>query len=164
MLAGSGGWQVFWRGLDLMPTEFVGFSAAADATRVSILLGLFKLCLLLIDLGGDLFYLEVFDAVAAIALLLYVGCYQLSFGPIGWLMISEIFPVGFRGQGPSIGVLNSAANALITFAFSPLKALPGDGILFYVFGAIAVASLAFIFLIVPETKGLSLEEIEEKCL
>lgn len=47
---------------------------------------------------------------------------QLSFGPIGWLMISEIFPLRLRGRGLSIAVLvNFAANALVTFAFSPLK-------------------------------------------
>lgn len=49
---------------------------------------------------------------------------QLSFGPIGWLMISEIFPLRLRGRGLSIAVLvNFAANALVTFAFSPLKVL-----------------------------------------
>jgi len=42
--------------------------------------------------------------------------------------------------------------------------LLGAGILFYIFCVIAVASLAFIYLIVPETKGLTLEEIEAKCL
>lgn len=46
---------------------------------------------------------------------------QLSFGPIGWLMISEIFPLRLRGRGLSIAVLvNFGANALVTFAFSPL--------------------------------------------
>jgi len=49
---------------------------------------------------------------------------QLSFGPIGWLMISEIFPLRLRGRGLSIAVLvNFGANALVTFAFSPLKVL-----------------------------------------
>jgi len=42
--------------------------------------------------------------------------------------------------------------------------LLGAGILFYIFCVIAVASLAFIYLVVPETKGLTLEEIEAKCL
>jgi len=47
---------------------------------------------------------------------------QLSFGPIGWLMISEIFPLKLRGRGLSLAVLvNFGANALVTFAFSPLK-------------------------------------------
>ncbi|TQD80610.1 hypothetical protein C1H46_033862 [Malus baccata] len=171
--------------------QSAGFSEASDATRVSILLGAFKLIMtgaavLLVDrlgrrpllLGGvtgmviSLFllgsYYLFFDnapVAAVVALLLYVGCYQISFGPIGWLMISEIFPLRLRGRGLSIAVLVSfAANALVTFAFSPLEALLGAGILFYGFGAIAVASLVFIFFIVPETKGLTLEEIEAKCL
>lgn len=47
---------------------------------------------------------------------------QLSFGPIGWLMISEIFPLRLRGRALGIAVLiNFGANALVTFAFSPLK-------------------------------------------
>ncbi|XP_059667391.1 D-xylose-proton symporter-like 2 [Cornus florida] len=171
--------------------QSAGFSAASDATRVSILLGLLKLIMtgtavLVVDrlgrrpllLGGvsgmvvSLFllgsyytYLDDVPVVAVVALLLYVGCYQLSFGPIGWLMISEIFPLRLRGRGLSIAVLvNFGANALVTFAFSPLKELLGAGILFFIFGGIAVLSLVFIFFIVPETKGLSLEEIEAKCL
>uniref|UniRef100_A0A5B7B7R2 Putative D-xylose-proton symporter-like 2 n=1 Tax=Davidia involucrata TaxID=16924 RepID=A0A5B7B7R2_DAVIN len=171
--------------------ESAGFSAASDATRVSVLLGLLKLIMtgvavLVVDklgrrpllLGGvsgiviSLFllgsyytYLDDAPVVAVVALLLYVGCYQLSFGPIGWLMISEIFPLRLRGRGLSIAVLiNFGANALVTFAFSPLKALLGAGILFFIFGLIAILSLLFIFFIVPETKGLSLEEIEAKIL
>jgi hypothetical protein len=47
---------------------------------------------------------------------------QLSFGPIGWLMISEVFPLRLRGRGLSVAVLvNFASNALVTFAFSPLE-------------------------------------------
>lgn len=168
-----------------------GFSAASDATRVSILLGLLKLIMtgiavVVIDrlgrrpllLGGvtgitvSLFLLSSYYLVldnapvlAVAALLLYVGCYQLSFGPIGWLMISEIFPLRQRGRGLSIAVLvNFAANALVTFAFSPLEALVGTWVLFAGFGVIGVLSLVFIFLLVPETKGLTLEEIEAKLL
>lgn len=49
---------------------------------------------------------------------------QLSFGPIGWLMISEIFPLRLRGRGLSIAVLvNFASNALVTFSFSPLTVI-----------------------------------------
>ncbi|KAL5837037.1 hypothetical protein ACOSQ3_014206 [Xanthoceras sorbifolium] len=171
--------------------QSAGFSAASDATRVSILLGLLKLIMtgiavLVVDrlgrrplllggvsgmvislflLGSYYMFLDNAPAAAVVALLLYVGCYQLSFGPIGWLMISEIFPLRLRGRGLSIAVLvNFGANAIVTFAFSPLKALLGAGLLFYAFGVIAVISLAFIFFVVPETKGLTLEEIEAKCL
>ncbi|XP_048632193.1 D-xylose-proton symporter-like 1 [Brassica napus] len=171
--------------------QTAGFSAATDATRISILLGLLKLvmtgvAIIVIDklgrrpllLGGVsgmvlslfllgsyyIFYNNV-PAVAVAALLLYVGCYQLSFGPISWLMMSEIFPLKLRGRGISIAVLvNFGTNALVTFAFSPMKELLGAGVLFCGFGAICVLSLFFIYFIVPETKGLTLEEIEAKCL
>ncbi|CAN6922543.1 hypothetical protein Bca4012_091633 [Brassica carinata] len=171
--------------------QTAGFSAATDATRISILLGLLKLVMtgaavIVIDklgrrpllfggvsgmvislflLGSYYIFYNTVPAVAVVALLLYVGCYQLSFGPIGWLMISEIFPLKLRGRGISIAVLvNFGTNALVTFAFSPLKELFGAGVLFFGFGVICVLSLFFIYFIVPETKGLTLEEIEAKCL
>ena len=49
---------------------------------------------------------------------------QISFGPISWLMVSEIFPLRTRGKGISLAVLtNFGSNAIVTFAFSPLKVL-----------------------------------------
>lgn len=62
-------------------------------------------------------YIHFFDVSNSIRYLL-----QLSFGPIGWLMISEIFPLRLRGRGMSISVfINFATNALVTFAFSPIE-------------------------------------------
>ncbi|KAG9144454.1 hypothetical protein Leryth_014497 [Lithospermum erythrorhizon] len=171
--------------------QTAGFSAAADATRVSVIIGVFKflmtgIAVLKVDdlgrrpllIGGvagiavsllllSAYYkfLQGFPLVAVAALLVYVGCYQISFGPISWLMVSEIFPLRTRGKGISLAVLtNFGSNAIVTFAFSPLKEFLGAENLFLLFGAIALLSLAFVVLIVPETKGLSLEEIESKIL
>ncbi|KAF8757349.1 hypothetical protein HU200_010864 [Digitaria exilis] len=171
--------------------QTAGFSAASDAARVSVLIGLFKLLmtgvavfkvddvgrrpLLIGGVGGialSLFLLAAyykilnnFPFVAVGALLLYVGAYQVSFGPISWLMVSEIFPLRTRGRGISLAVLtNFGSNALVTFAFSPLQEFLGPENIFFLFGAIAVLSLVFVILNVPETKGLSLEEIESKIL
>lgn len=48
--------------------------------------------------------------------------FQISFGPISWLMVSEVFPLRTRGKGISLAVLtNFGSNAIVTFAFSPLK-------------------------------------------
>nr|GMC60864.1 D-xylose-proton symporter-like 2 [Ipomoea batatas]GME11726.1 D-xylose-proton symporter-like 2 [Ipomoea batatas] len=168
-----------------------GFAAAADATRASIFLGLLKLIMtgvavVVVDrlgrrplllggvsgiavalflLGSYYTFLGNVPPVAVIALLLYVGCYQLSFGPIGWLMISEIFPLRVRGRGLSIAVLvNFGTNALVTFAFSPMEELVGAGNVFFIFGVIAIVAVIFVFFIIPETKGLTLEEIEAKYL
>lgn len=171
--------------------QSAGFSAAADATRVSVVIGIFKLLMtgvavLKVDdlgrrpllIGGvsgialSLFLLSAyykflggFSLVAVASLLLYVGCYQISFGPISWLMVSEIFPLRTRGRGISLAVLtNFGSNAIVTFAFSPLQELLGGDNLFLLFGAIALVSLVFVVTVVPETKGLSLEEIESKIL
>ncbi|KAK4440899.1 D-xylose-proton symporter-like 3, chloroplastic [Sesamum alatum] len=171
--------------------QSAGFSAAADATKLSVVVGVFKLLmtgvavlkvddlgrrpLLIGGVGGLAFsllllsayykFLGGFPFVAVAALLLYVGCYQISFGPISWLMVSEIFPLRTRGKGISLAVLtNFGSNAIVTFAFSPLKELLGAENLFLLFGAIAVLSLVFVVTSVPETKGLSLEEIESKIL
>ncbi|CAK9327004.1 unnamed protein product [Citrullus colocynthis] len=168
-----------------------GFTAASDATRVSVVIGVFKLlmtwvavlkvddlgrrplliggvsgiALSLLLLSAYYKFLGGFPIVAVVALLLYVGCYQISFGPISWLMVSEIFPLRTRGKGISLAVLtNFGSNAIVTFAFSPLKELLGAENLFLLFGAIALLSLLFVALQVPETKGLSLEEIESKIL
>ncbi|XP_034687846.1 D-xylose-proton symporter-like 3, chloroplastic [Vitis riparia] len=171
--------------------QTAGFSAASDAARVSVLIGFFKLLmtgiavlkvddigrrpLLIGGVGGlalsllllSAYYkfLGGFPVVAVAALLLYVGCYQISFGPISWLMVSEIFPLRTRGRGISLAVLtNFGSNAIVTFAFSPLEELLGAENLFLLFGIIALLSLLFVIVYVPETKGLSLEEIESKIL
>jgi len=115
---------------------------------------------------------------------------KISFGPISWLMVSEIFPLRTRGKGISLAVLtNFGSNAIVTFAFSPLKVrtcspanvnstvtcvrfvmvsvlqeLLGAENLFLLFGVIALLSLVFVVTSVPETKGLTLEEIESKIL
>lgn len=169
--------------------QSAGFAAAADATGVSVILGAFKVVMTLfavwkVDklgrrpllIGGvsglvlSLFLLALYyafaqgvSALAVVSLLLYVGSYQVSFGPISWLMLSEIFPLRTRGQALSIAVLvNFGANAIVTFAFSPLQEAIGTAATFTMFGIIGIIALTFIIFQVPETKGLSLEEIEAK--
>ncbi|KAG9454585.1 hypothetical protein H6P81_007489 [Aristolochia fimbriata] len=171
--------------------QTAGFSAASDAARVSVIIGVFKLLMtgiavlkvddlgrrplliggvsgLVVALSLLTAYYKVFQGfpiIAVVALLLYVGSYQISFGPISWLMVSEIFPLRTRGRGISLAVLaNFGSNAVVTFAFSPLQELLGTDNVFLLFEAIALISLLFVAFLVPETKGLSLEDIETKVL
>ncbi len=52
---------------------------------------------------------------SAAALLLYVGCYQLSFGPISWLIVGEVFPLAVRGQALALAtVTNFGANFAVS--------------------------------------------------
>ncbi|XP_059305171.1 D-xylose-proton symporter-like 3, chloroplastic isoform X2 [Lycium ferocissimum] len=139
---------------------------ADDLGRRPLLIGgVSGIALSLFLLSAYYKFLGSFPLVAVGALLLYVGCYQISFGPISWLMVSEIFPLRTRGKGISLAVLtNFGSNAIVTFAFSPLKELLGAENIFLLFGVIALLSLLFVVTSVPETKGLSLEEIESKIL
>lgn len=166
-----------------------GFAAASDATQVAVLLGFFKLLmtgvailtvdkvgrrpLLLIGVSGiilSLFSLGSFYALgggnpllSVGSLLLYVGAYQVSFGPISWLMVSEVFALPVRGRAQSLATLvNFGSNALVTFLLPPIQSSLGQAGTFFSFGIVGFVALGFVYFKVPETKGLSLEEIQEE--
>lgn len=106
---------------------------------------------------------------AAIPTMVLIGIYILGFavswGPLAWVMIGEIFPLSVRGIGTSIG---SAANWIGNFIVSQfflmlLAAFQNNvGGPFAIFAVFALLSIPFVIRFVPETKGRSLEEIEEE--
>ena len=99
--------------------------------------------------------------VAVAALLTYVGAYQVSFGPITWLLVGEIFPLRARGRAAALATLtNFGANAAVSLALPPLQAFAGPSATYALFSVIAAASAVLIADNVPETKGKTLEEIE----
>ena len=96
------------------------------------------------------------------SLFIYIGGYQVGFGPISWLLISEIFPLEVRGKAVSIAVVtNFFWNTLMTFLFPIELEFFGSASTFYFYAIILAAGIYFIYKKVPETKGMSLEEIEE---
>jgi sugar porter (SP) family MFS transporter len=100
-------------------------------------------------------------SVVVVALMLYVSGYQIGFGPIVWLLISEIFPLRVRGPAMSIAVLmNFAANLGMTFTLEKtLEVLTPPGV-FFMYAGLTLFSFGFVRLACPETKGKTLEEIE----
>jgi len=106
--------------------------------------------------------------VVVFALMLYVCGYQVGFGPIAWLIISEVFPIKTRTRALSMAVtVNFGFNLLVTFLLSPLQTAldalsPGKGssYLFAIYAALCLVSSTFVHACVPETKGKSLEQIE----
>ena len=99
--------------------------------------------------------------IAVAALLTYVGAYQVSFGPITWLLVGEIFPLAARGRAAALATLtNFGANAAVSLALPPLQAAAGPSATYLLFSVISVASAVLIAGNVPETKGKTLEEIE----
>lgn len=119
------------------------------------------------------------DSVKWVAILLifcYVAFFAISIGPLGWLIISEIFPLKLRGLGASLGSLSVwFFNSIVSFTFFKIvKALtiPGKEIImdgenlgnpagaFGFYGGVAFLALIWGYFYVPETKGVSLEQIE----
>jgi sugar porter (SP) family MFS transporter len=99
--------------------------------------------------------------VAVIVLTLYVASFAISLGPIFWLIISEIYPLRVRGRAMSIATFaNWLSNMVIGFTFPLLIVALGAPVTFWFYALIGIVALVFSYLLVPETKGRTLEEIE----
>ena len=101
--------------------------------------------------------------VALAGLLLFIAGFAVGLGPVFWLMISEIFPIGVRSKAMSVcTIANWGANFLVAQTFLSLSnAISRQGV-FFLYAVLAVASLAFFAWKIPETKNRSLEEIQEE--
>lgn len=92
-----------------------------------------------------------------------IGCYAMSLAPVTWVVISEIFPNRLRGAAMSVAV--SAlwiACFTLTYTFPMLNANLGAAATFWIYAALCAAGFVFIFFRLPETKGKSLEQIEQE--
>jgi MFS family permease len=96
-----------------------------------------------------------------IAILLFIGIMQGTIGPLAWLMIAEIFPLKMRGVMIGITVLVLwSTNAIISLAFPSLVESLGFAT-FLLFAAVGLLAILFVATSVPETKGKSLESLED---
>ncbi len=97
-------------------------------------------------------------AAGLVAICCYLVGLGISFGPIVWIMLSEIFPAPIRAQAMSIAVAAQwAANFLVASTFPVLFA--ADGFPFWVYGGFALAAAFFVLHFVPETKGVDTERL-----
>ncbi len=96
-----------------------------------------------------------------IILLVYIGSYSLSISPLFWLMTAELFPNRLRGVGASAAtVANWSANLLVSLTFLTLINALGKDIVFWIYAAFAAIGLVFVWRLIPETKGHTLEDVE----
>ncbi|XP_072046507.1 solute carrier family 2, facilitated glucose transporter member 10-like [Amphiura filiformis] len=99
-------------------------------------------------------------AVALIALMCYIAAFAIGFGPVTWLILSEIFPAGVRGRAVSFAsVFNWSTNILVSATFLDVLSSIGTSWTFLIYSAICGVSILFVFLLIPETKNKSLEQI-----
>ena len=171
--------------------KFVGISAAGPAilagAGLTVVMWLFHVLaiflldrvgrrpLLLIGVAGQIVGLAILGAsfefrqlasmksyLAISGLAIYVACFAFGLGPIFWLLISEIYPLKVRSAAMSaVTVTNWGMNLAVAVTFLTLVGALGRAGTFWLYGVIAVGAWIFFYFEVPETKGNTLEQIEE---
>ncbi|MDH6292835.1 sugar porter family MFS transporter [Rhodococcus opacus] len=145
----------------------VGILLINKVNRRTMLIGGMSLIVLFHVLVGSSALLLPDNAIKPFVVLIFVVLFvftmQGTLGPLVWLMLAEIFPLKIRSfaMGVCVFVL-WMANAVVTFGFPPLVSALGIASTFFVFAGIGVLGVVFIATMVPETRGKSLEEFEDK--
>jgi SP family xylose:H+ symportor-like MFS transporter len=112
-------------------------------------------------------YTQQMGVISLLAILVFIGSFAMSMGPVVWVMLSEIFPNRIRSVAMSIAVAAQwLFNAIVANAFpmvngSTLNQDSFNGALpYFIFALFCVVTMVFVWKLVPETKGRTLEEME----
>ncbi|MFC2123437.1 D-xylose transporter XylE [Bacteroidota bacterium] len=115
---------------------------------------------------GFSFYSETVGLGTLMFMLLYVAAFAMSWGPVTWVLLSEIFPNRIRGAMSIAVAAQWIANLVISWTFPMmndntwLSNMFHHGFAYWIYGFMGILAALFVWKMVPETKGKSLEEIE----
>ncbi len=117
---------------------------------------------------GFVFYFQMMGIGALIFMLTYVASFAISWGPVTWVLLSEIFPNRIRGKAMAVAVAAQwIANYFVSWTFpimdksSSLTDTFHHGFAYWIYGIMGILAALFVWKIVPETKGKTLEEMEK---
>ena len=109
--------------------------------------------------------IEMNANIVLVGVLGFIACFAFSLGPVMWVMLSEMYPNRIRGLAiGSIGLVNSFTAWFVTQIFPWELSNLGNSTSFLIFGLIAAAGTVVLYRILPETKGKSLEELENELI
>ncbi|XP_073682097.1 solute carrier family 2, facilitated glucose transporter member 10 [Garra rufa] len=112
---------------------------------------------------SNIFSEDMYKWIIFVCMMAVVSAFSVSFGPMTWLVLSEIFPKEIRGRAYSfINCFNVGANLIVTFSFLSIIDVIGLSGIFFVYGVIGMAAVVFIYFVLPETKGKSLHKIDRE--
>ena len=107
-------------------------------------------------------FIQINATLVLIAILLYVAAFAISLGPVMWTLFSEIFPSQIKGIAISaVGFFNSLVSFTVTQVFPWELSNLGPTMTFAIYAILSFLALLFVKRFVIETKGKSLEEVEE---
>jgi SP family xylose:H+ symportor-like MFS transporter len=115
---------------------------------------------------GFAFYFHYLGMAALIFMLVYTAAFAMSWGPVCWVLLAEIFPNSIRGALSIAVAAQWIANWIVSLTFpimndnTWLTAKFNHGFSYWIYGIMGVLSAFFVWKLVPETKGKTLEEIE----
>jgi MFS transporter, SP family, xylose:H+ symportor len=131
------------------------------------IIGALVMAVAMLALGGA-FALQVKGTVALLCMLLYIAGFAVSWGPVTWVLLSEIFPNQIRGKAMAVAVAAQwIANFLVSWTFPVLNDNPylvnsfHHGFAYWIYGVMSILAALFVWKIVPETKGRTLEQMEK---
>ncbi|KZV47047.1 inositol transporter 1-like [Dorcoceras hygrometricum] len=100
--------------------------------------------------------------IAVVGLALYIAFFSPGMGPVPWTVNSEIYPEAYRGLcGGMSATVNLISNLIVAQSFLSLAEAVGTGQTFLILAGVAIVAFISVVLFVPETKGLSFEEVEK---
>ena len=129
--------------------------------RKMMLIGSFGLIASLALVSVSFYSGQTDGILILVYLMIYIAFFAFSQGAVIWVFISEIFPNEVRAKGQTLGSLTHwVMAAIITFFFPALTELLGGGNTFMVFAGFMVLQLLFVWKMMPETKGRTLESMD----
>jgi SP family xylose:H+ symportor-like MFS transporter len=160
--------QQLWLGtVNLIFTFVAIFTVDRWGRKPLLLVGSVGMFLGLSILGLSI-YTQQLGVVSLLAMLLFIGSFALSMGPVVWVLLSEIFPNAIRSLAMSIAVgAMWLFNAIVANSFPVINRseinteLFNGALPYFVFASLCIVTFIFVWKYVPETKGKSLEEIEQ---
>jgi SP family arabinose:H+ symporter-like MFS transporter len=114
-----------------------------------------------LSLVGWMYQRDSSSPLLVAGILTFVGAFAIAMGPIPWIVNSEIFPTKLRGRAMSVAILMLwLADFIVTQTFPRMRESLGPANTFWTYAAFSLLSMLFVAVMVPETKGRTLEEIE----
>ncbi len=141
---------------------FVAIALVDRAGRRPLLLFGVSGCAIGLNTAAVLFLLDLESGITILApILLHVACFAFSYGAIGWIVTSELFPTRIRGRAAGFVTMFGWSTGFFISQSLPrlLETFGGAGV-FGLYGVATAIAVLFIWVAVPETKGRTLEEIE----
>lgn len=154
--------NIAWTGSVNLVFTFVALGTVDRMGRRPLMIGGSIGLALVYSALGYCYFTQVTGLPVLLLVLAAIACYAMSLAPVTWVVISEIFPNRVRGQAMAVAVMALwAACFILTYTFPILNDSLGASGTFWLYAAICLAGAIFVAVKLPETKGKSLEQIED---